>query len=113
MIYWKQVKELESEIGVEDFGDIVEVFIEEVDEAVAALDGATLSGDDLASAMHFLKGSSANLGFSELAEYCSVSETKAQSGADDQVDLEKVVALYEASKAEFISEARNHISYNP
>ena len=112
MIDWEQVKELESEIGAEDFGDIFEVFIEEVDEAIAALDGATLSGDDLASAMHFLKGSSANLGFSDLAEYCSVSEKNAQSGADEDVDLKKVVALYEASKAEFISDAKNHISYN-
>ena len=113
MINWEQVKELESEIGAEDFGDIVEIFIEEVDEAVSALDGATLDGDELASAMHFLKGSSANLGFAVLAAYCSDGEVKAKSGDGADVDLAHVVTLYNDSKAQFLSEASNHISYTP
>ena len=113
MINWTQVKELESEIGAEDFGDIVEVFIEEVDEAIAALDGATLAGDELASAMHFLKGSSANLGFEELAAYCSDGEVKAKSGESGDVDLSHVITLYNESKALFMSDAPNHISFSP
>ena len=113
MINWDQVKELESEIGPEDFGDIVEVFIEEVDEAIAALEGASLEGEELASAMHFLKGSSANLGFVELAAYCSDGETKAKEGASAEVDLTKVIALYDVSKSKFLAEASDHILYNP
>ncbi|MEM7241672.1 MAG: Hpt domain-containing protein [Pseudomonadota bacterium] len=113
MIDWDQVKELEAEIGPEDFGDIVEVFIEEVDEAVAALEGVSLEGEALASAMHFLKGSSANLGFVDLAAYCSEGEIKAKEGASADVDLSKVIALYDASKSKFMAEASDHILYSP
>ena len=113
MIDWGQVKELENGIGAEDFAEIVDVFIAEVDEAIDALRGSELAGEELSSAMHFLKGSAANLGFSDLAAYCSEGEKKAQNGSSTEVDLTHVISLYENSKANFIENAPSHLSYNP
>ena len=69
--------------------------------------------EELASAMHFLKGSAANLGFTDLANYCSAGEEIARAGDNGKVDLDKVAEIYNASKAQFMSEASNHISYAP
>ena len=37
MIDWACVSELRDEVGVEDFDEVVELFLEEVDEAIVAL----------------------------------------------------------------------------
>ena len=36
MIDWTRVSELRDEIGAEDFGDVVEIFLEEVEAEVEA-----------------------------------------------------------------------------
>jgi HPt (histidine-containing phosphotransfer) domain-containing protein len=114
MINWDQVKQLEEDIGAEDFGDVVVMFIEEVDEAVDNLRAEPqLSDDDLASAMHFLKGSAANLGFKDFADYCSDGEKMAQTGNSTQVDLTKVITLYDQSKSMFLGEVSNHTEFIP
>ena len=114
MINWDQVKQLEEDIGAEDFGDVVVMFIEEVDEAVDNLrPSPTLEGEAMSSAMHFLKGSAANLGFKDFSEYCATGEKLAESGASGDVDLANVVRLYDESKQHFLSEVSNHTSYVP
>ena len=37
MIDWARVSELRDEVGAEDYDDVVELFLEEVDEAIVAL----------------------------------------------------------------------------
>ena len=37
MIDWARVSELLDEVGAEDFDEVVELFLEEVDEAIVAL----------------------------------------------------------------------------
>ena len=37
MIDWARVSELRDEVGAEDFDEVVELFLEEVEEAIAAL----------------------------------------------------------------------------
>lgn len=114
MINWDQVKQLEEDIGAEDFGDVVVMFIEEVDEAVDTLrTDPQLSDDDLAAAMHFLKGSAANLGLTDFAGYCSDSEKKAQSGESAQVNLSTVVTLYDQSKVLFLGDVSKHTAFVP
>ena len=114
MINWAQVKQLEDDIGAEDFGDVVVMFIEEVDAAVDDLRSApTLTGEALSSAMHFLKGSAANLGFKGFSDYCGAGEKLAESGASADVDLAAVVRLYDESKHQFLSEVSDHTSYVP
>ncbi|MFZ8873495.1 MAG: Hpt domain-containing protein [Paracoccaceae bacterium] len=69
MIDWIRIDELRDEVGQDDFGDIVGVFFEEVQEALENLRRAdtvvTLLGQ-----LHFLQGSALNLGFSNFAAIC-------------------------------------------
>lgn len=104
MIDWDRVAELRKEVGEKDFNEVVELFLEEVDEMVTKLkcapDPACLEED-----MHFLKGSSLNLGFRALSSICQRSEKLAAAGQPELVDLLKVFTTYEASKAEFLKSA--------
>ena len=74
MIDWIRIDELRDEVGQDDFGDIVGVFFEEVQEALENLRRAdtvvTLLGQ-----LHFLLGSALNLGVSDFAAICRNEET--------------------------------------
>ena len=102
MIDWERVDELRDEVGAEDFGEVVDIFLEEVDEVIDRLrqstDPASYEAD-----MHFLKGSALNLGFSALATLCSDGERQAATGDSEGVDVGAVIDSYGASKAEFLS----------
>jgi len=114
MINWEQVKQLEEDIGAEDFGDVVEMFIMEVDEAVDNLRGVQSMPDaDLGPALHFLKGSAANLGFRDFADCCASGEKQADAGAGSAVDLGRVVDLYDQSKQTFLQSVSMHTQYAP
>jgi HPt (histidine-containing phosphotransfer) domain-containing protein len=74
MINWERVNELRDEVGQEDFLEVVEIFLEEVDEVVARLRTSpdpTTYEDDL----HFLRGSAMNLEFAALSRTCHSGET--------------------------------------
>lgn len=102
MISWERVNELRSEVGDEDFREVVELFLEEVEEVIARLrdspEPARVEED-----LHFLKGSALNLGFAALGDLCQIGEWQ-----PDAVDLVAIVATYEGSKAEFMAEARDY-----
>ena len=103
MIDWKRVRELRDEIGAEDFGEVVEIFLEEVDEIVdrmaSAPDPARYEED-----LHFLKGSALNLGFRAFAELCADGERKSAAGDQASVDLPEVLSNYKTSKAQFLQQ---------
>lgn len=102
MIDWNRVYELRREIGADDFGEVVELFLDEVEEGIATLrEGAPL--DTLESHLHFLKGSALNLGFVRFAEMCQAGESAASQGVADQVNVTDVLDSYEASKAAFLN----------
>ena len=114
MIDWEQIKQLEEDVGAEDLAEVIVIFLEEVDEAVDKLrNQEALPPDELGPAMHFLKGSAYNLGFKGFGDYCSDGERLANDGKDEEVDLAKVVSLYDLSKTEFMAEAPNHCSFQP
>ena len=75
MINWNRVAELRHEVGEDDFDEVVELFIEEVEDVLATLG----QNDDLPKDLHFLKGSALNLGFTEMARLC----TEGERGAPD------------------------------
>ena len=102
MINWSRVSELRDEIGAEDFGEVVEIFLEEVEEEIAVLRDA-VPPDALEAKLHFLKGSALNLGFSDFSELCQTGESAAKSGQFDTIDLPATVAVYEASKSAFLT----------
>ncbi len=102
MIDWKRVTDLRDEIGAQEFDEVVELFLEEVETMMSRLrerpDPATFEED-----MHFLKGCAINLGFRRFAQLCLAGETLASSGGANQLDLAEVLECYEVSRAEFLS----------
>lgn len=102
MIDWARVDELRGEIGGEDFAAIVDIFLEEVDAAVAELDRNRQTAT-LEAQLHFLKGSALNLGFARFSELCQAGESSAAKGAGDSVDLDAIRDSYRASRAQFLA----------
>lgn len=92
MIDWDRVRELRSEIGPEDFDEVVSLFLEEADEAIARL-SVGHGAKALAADLHFLKGAALNLGFETLSALCQEGERRAGAG-DLSIDLDAVHAAY-------------------
>jgi HPt (histidine-containing phosphotransfer) domain-containing protein len=100
MISWDRVNELRDEVGEEDFLEVVELFLEEVDEVVLKLE-ASPEQSRLEEDLHFLKGSALNLGFRALSAICDRGEKNAADQQYDQIDIKEVLQTYAQSKAEF------------
>ncbi|SFJ79767.1 Hpt domain-containing protein [Jannaschia pohangensis] len=66
MIDTDRLAELESEIGAEDLGFIIAIYLEEADEMLARID-AGLSDEDHARALHFLRSGALNIGLRGVA----------------------------------------------
>ncbi len=100
MINWERVNELREEVGIEDFDEVFEMFLAEVEEAmvklIAAPDISKMEED-----LHFLKGSALSLGFAHFSGLCQIGETAAANGDAESIDLEKIYESYAASKTEF------------
>lgn len=101
MIDWSRVDELVEEIGAEDFGEVVELFLDEVENAIAQLESSDGNPVIVEEQMHFLKGAALNLGFEELAQLCLKGEKSANAGRPEVVTPQQVRRAFEASKAQF------------
>ena len=102
MIDWSRVDELRDEVGAEDFVEVVDLFLEEVEEVMNRLRNApdpTRYEVDL----HFLKGSALNLGFRAFSTLCGDGERAAAKGDTGAVDIGSVIDNYAASKTEFLA----------
>ena len=100
MIDWGRVRELQSEIGLDCFDEIVALFLEESDDVVARLQVQT-DPASLESSLHFLKGSALNLGFSDLAQICQNGERQAAQGVVD-IAVDAVIDIYQQSRIAFL-----------
>lgn len=98
MIDWERVAELQEEVGAEDFQDVVALFCEEVEDALARL-GSDHQKD--AETLHFLKGSALNLGFETMAALCRQAEQSGQPAGPGCRD--GIKNAYESAKVEIIS----------
>lgn len=96
MIDWGRVKELQDDLGAEDFNEITALFMEEVETCL----GGLLSGgtQNFRDDLHFLKGSAANLGFATLRDTCEALEQSL-----DTDEIANLKEIYAASKAGFLS----------
>lgn len=99
MIDWQRVNELRTEVGEDDFPEIVTVFLEEVDEVIDRLStsGAVSAAPD---DMHFLKGSARTLGFSEMAELCRKGELVEKGHPAARIS--PVIAAYQRERCELL-----------
>lgn len=102
MINWARVNELKAEIGEDDFAEVADLFLEEVEEVICRLK-STPKPDLFEQDMHFLKSSSLNLGFDQLSKLCGEGEREAAAGNYDAVPLTPVFQTYDASKQAFLS----------
>lgn len=109
MINWDRVRELRDEVGHEDFGEIVELFLEEVEEVICRLqeraDPGTLEED-----FHFLKGSALNLGFRDFGGHCQAGERAARENAGPEQHLGLAIDSFFVSKAEFLSNLEQRLA---
>ena len=102
MIDWTRVEELRAEIGDAGFAEVVDLFLDEVEEVVARLHAAT-GRARLEDDLHFLKGSAWNLGFADFGAACQLGERTAALGLGDTVNVKAVLDCYAVSKAAFIA----------
>ena len=105
MIDWHRVSDLRDEVGEEDFDEIIDLFVSEVDTEICNLQ-PTQDAHKLESQLHFLKGSALNLGFSAFAEMCQSAESAAAQGALNDIDINAILSCYDASKSEFLGTLR-------
>jgi HPt (histidine-containing phosphotransfer) domain-containing protein len=101
VIDWERITQLRNEIGAEDFGEVIEIFLEEVEAAISGLkeDAQPVT---LESRLHFLKGSALNLGFADFAAACHAGEKHAAAKDFDQIKLSEILTIYDRSRAEFL-----------
>ena len=108
MINWSRVAELRDEIGAEDFDEVVELFLEEVEEVIDRLK-VGVEASALEPDLHFLKGSALNLGFADLSEVCAQGEKLAGSGNTDAVNVAQVIDAFTGSRSIFLKELPGHL----
>ncbi|MEX0305340.1 MAG: Hpt domain-containing protein [Leisingera sp.] len=101
MIDWPRVTELREEVGAEDFEEVVEIFLEEVEEVIGKLQGGDRS--QLEQDLHFLKGSALNLGFEDFSELCLNGERRSAQGEAENVDVPAIIAKFNDSKSAFLA----------
>ena len=102
MIDWDRVSELRDEVGADDFTEVVDLFLGEVEYELSDLFEPT-DATALENRLHFLKGSALNLGFSAFADLCQAGETAAKTGRSSAIDLTDIETCYRASKSEFMT----------
>ena len=100
MIEWDRIRELRDEIGVDDFDEIVVIFLQEADEVVESL-GTGASPRSVPDDLHFLKGAALNLGLRQFADTCLQAEREIAAGR--RIDLGAVVGGFHTSRAAFLS----------
>lgn len=103
MIDWARVAELRDEIGPEDFDEVAELFLMEVEDTLSRLNGAADDAPQMQELMHFLKGSTLNLGFCDMSAMCDQAEADAAQGKVT-VDIHRLKDLYVKSRAFFETE---------
>jgi histidine phosphotransfer protein HptB len=98
MIDWARVADLHGEIGDDAFAEVLELFVQEVDEGLDRLRSAGTARARMAE-FHFLKGAALNLGLTELAECCSRGEAMAGQDQNTDAELAKVASGFPKANA--------------
>lgn len=108
MIHWPRVVELRDEVGPEDFDEVVDLFIEEVQEVIERLQ-QSVELSELEKDLHFLKGSALSLGFEDFSTLCQDGERKSASGEAALVDVAAIISSFETSKRIFQAELAENL----
>lgn len=106
MINWARVDELRAEIGDDGFAEVVELFLDEVEEVVVRL-RTKPEPSQFEADLHFLKGSAWNLGFTDFGALCQDGERRAAAGSGTGIDIRAIIDCYSRSKATFMAGLAN------
>ena len=106
VIDWNQVKRLRDDVGHDEFDEIIELFLEEVESIVEKLRGPLIL-DELENDLHSLKGSAMNLGFKSFSQLCFDGEKQAGLGNPASIDIPAIISSFDSSKAAFLSKVSN------
>lgn len=106
MIDWPRVRQLRDEVGASEFDEVVTIFLDEVQEALARL-RADRNRDGFERTLHFLKGGALSLGFKTLATLCQDGERQSAQGQSQMVNVAQIFKAFETSCAEFKSGLSN------
>ncbi|MGY9045599.1 hypothetical protein P775_02030 [Puniceibacterium antarcticum] len=110
MIDWTRIRELRDEIGQDDFQEIVDLFLFEVEDTIAELDAVSGNACLLEQKLHFLKGSALNLGFEALSRHCRAGERAAAKGNPEDVDFAQLKDIFMRSRAAFFREVKTQLA---
>ncbi|WP_170426278.1 Hpt domain-containing protein [Ruegeria arenilitoris] len=102
MINWSRVRQLRDEVGASEFDEVVEIFLDEVQEALTRLCNDTARAE-FEQNLHFVKGSALSLGFETLAKLCQDGERQSAQGQSQTVDLSIILSTFKDSTAAFKS----------
>ena len=105
-----RVAELTEVFGPEDLSMVVEAFLEEAEQAVAALAGLISDGPDSVRdhQLHYLIGAARNLGASGFADLCKAHERSA--AGFEQADFDALVAAFRATRDAFAARMARIVS---
>ncbi|ABG30130.1 histidine kinase [Roseobacter denitrificans] len=103
MIDWDRVAALREEVGAEDFDEVVELFLQEVDEEIETLAAQPVQ-DGLSEKLHFLKGSALSLGFRAFSDLCQTGEAALAQDPAASVDVEELQNSYQSSRSSFLND---------
>jgi HPt (histidine-containing phosphotransfer) domain-containing protein len=96
MLNETRIKELKTEVGEDDFIEVVELFCEEVEDILNTLPATARVS--LPEKLHFLKGSALNIGLDVVGDLCRAEELRLGSDPDAMPDIEAIRKAYVASK---------------
>ena len=106
MIDWARLDELHDDLGAETLQELVDVFLTESDEIALRL-APQCTVAELADHFHSLKGSSANLGLSDVANMCGDAETTARTEGATVEDMApwitRIRAAYDTARGDLLA----------
>ncbi|WP_108860534.1 Hpt domain-containing protein [Ruegeria sp. Alg231-54] len=100
MINWSRVRQLRDVVGANEFDEVVQIFLDEVNEALTRLRNDT-ARTEFEQNLHFVKGSALSLGFEAVAKLCQDGERQSAQGDSKAVDFANILSIFERSTAEF------------
>ncbi|MTH99919.1 Hpt domain-containing protein [Roseibium sp. RKSG952] len=100
MIHWPRVNQLRDEVGADEFDEVVQIFMDEVQEVISKLREDT-SRTEIEQNLHFLKGSALSLGFDRFSKLCQDGERKAAAGEGSDVNLAEIYSEFDQSRSVF------------
>ena len=100
MIHRPRVNQLRNEVGADEFDEVVQIFMDEVQEVISKLREDT-SRTEIEQNLHFLKGSALSLGFDRFSKLCQDGERKAAAGEGSDVNLAEIYSEFDQSRSVF------------